>query len=243
MCFCRSLSVGTKTGYRLFSVTAVDKLDCIHEGGIKELFTNTHLTIIHIHGWPSLPETVVRFTLFRLVCSCMQAADGALSSLFVCIKSDIRSRFQPRKPKHEAKHTPSKEKLLFSLSWNVPASRAYNETSHCFSKLIQLENPLPVFPVESPDVYIVERLFSSSLVVVVSLSMPRRMNVYHFKKGTEICNYSYSNNILSVRLNRQVRAGHLSISKSVVPAYSYLLFLFCPCEAISGVFGGVCLHP
>uniref|UniRef100_A0A3Q3Q7F5 WD repeat domain, phosphoinositide interacting 1 n=1 Tax=Monopterus albus TaxID=43700 RepID=A0A3Q3Q7F5_MONAL len=90
VCFyCSSLSVGTKTGYRLFSVTAVDKLDCIHEG------------------------------------------------------------------------------------------------------------------VECPDVYIVERLFSSSLVVVVSLSMPQRMNVYHFKKGTEICNYSYSNNILSVRLNRQ----------------------------------------
>ncbi|KAK6301689.1 WD repeat domain phosphoinositide-interacting protein 1 [Coregonus clupeaformis] len=84
-----SLSVGTKSGYRLFSVTSVDKMDCIHEGA------------------------------------------------------------------------------------------------------------------ECPDVYIVERLFSSSLVVVVSLSMPRRMNVYHFKRGTEICNYSYSNNILSVRLNRQ----------------------------------------
>ncbi|XP_051987261.1 WD repeat domain phosphoinositide-interacting protein 1-like isoform X1 [Xyrauchen texanus] len=56
---------------------------------------------------------------------------------------------------------------------------------------------------ETPDVFIVERLFSSSLVVVVSQSMPRRMNVYHFKKGTEICNYSYSNNILAVRLNRQ----------------------------------------
>uniref|UniRef100_A0A4W5KJG2 WD repeat domain, phosphoinositide interacting 1 n=1 Tax=Hucho hucho TaxID=62062 RepID=A0A4W5KJG2_9TELE len=88
--FClRSLSVGTKSGYSLFSVTSVDKMDCIHEGA------------------------------------------------------------------------------------------------------------------ECPDVYIVERLFSSSLVVVVSLSMPRRMNVYHFKRGTEICNYSYSNNILSVRLNRQ----------------------------------------
>uniref|UniRef100_A0A672SS21 WD repeat domain phosphoinositide-interacting protein 1-like n=1 Tax=Sinocyclocheilus grahami TaxID=75366 RepID=A0A672SS21_SINGR len=84
-----SLAVGTKTGYRLFSVTSVDKLDCIHES------------------------------------------------------------------------------------------------------------------TETPDVYIVERLFSSSLVVVVSQSMPRRMNVYHFKKGTEICNYSYSNNILAVRLNRQ----------------------------------------
>ncbi|XP_017314315.1 WD repeat domain phosphoinositide-interacting protein 1 isoform X2 [Ictalurus punctatus] len=56
---------------------------------------------------------------------------------------------------------------------------------------------------ENPDVYIVERLFSSSLVVVVSHSIPRRMNVYHFKKGTEICNYSYSNSILAVRLNRQ----------------------------------------
>uniref|UniRef100_A0A8C7VXM6 WD repeat domain, phosphoinositide interacting 1 n=1 Tax=Oncorhynchus mykiss TaxID=8022 RepID=A0A8C7VXM6_ONCMY len=88
VCF-RSLSVGTKSGYRLFSVTSVDKMDCIHEGA------------------------------------------------------------------------------------------------------------------ECPDVYIVERLFSSSLVAVVSLSMPRRMNVYHFKRGTEICNYSYSNNILSVRLNRQ----------------------------------------
>ncbi|XP_025052040.1 WD repeat domain phosphoinositide-interacting protein 1 isoform X1 [Alligator sinensis] len=29
------------------------------------------------------------------------------------------------------------------------------------------------------------------------------MNVYHFKKGTEICNYSYSSSILSIRLNRQ----------------------------------------
>ena len=55
--------------------------------------------------------------------------------------------------------------------------------------------------------YIVERLFSSSLVVVVSHAKPRQMNVYHFKKGTEICNYSYSGNILSIRLNRQVRGG------------------------------------
>ncbi|XP_030317973.1 WD repeat domain phosphoinositide-interacting protein 1-like [Calypte anna] len=56
---------------------------------------------------------------------------------------------------------------------------------------------------EIPDVYIVERLFSSSLVVVVSHAKPQQMNVYHFKKGTEICNYSYSSNILSIRLNRQ----------------------------------------
>lgn len=55
---------------------------------------------------------------------------------------------------------------------------------------------------ETEDVCIVERLFSSSLVAIVSLSAPRKLKVCHFKKGTEICNYSYPNTILAVRLNR-----------------------------------------
>lgn len=38
-----SLAVGTKEGYRLFSVTAVDKLECIHESGKK------NERLIHIH--------------------------------------------------------------------------------------------------------------------------------------------------------------------------------------------------
>merc|ERR1719195_2191582 len=52
------------------------------------------------------------------------------------------------------------------------------------------------------DVTIVERLFSSSLLALVSQSSPRRLRVCHFKKGTEICQYSYSNTILAVMLNR-----------------------------------------
>jgi autophagy-related protein 18 len=51
-------------------------------------------------------------------------------------------------------------------------------------------------------VQVVERLFSSSLVSVVSLQSPRKLRVCHFKKGNEICNYSYANSILAVRLNR-----------------------------------------
>lgn len=87
------------------------------------------------------------------------------------------------------------------------------------------------FPVECPDVYIVERLFSSSLVVVVSLSMPRRMNVYHFKKGTEICNYSYSNNILSVRLNRQVKTRATALH---TPLSSwFVLIITCSCARVA----------
>lgn len=52
------------------------------------------------------------------------------------------------------------------------------------------------------DTCLVDRLFSSSLVAIVTISNPRKLIVCHFKKGTEICNYSYSNTILAVKLNR-----------------------------------------
>ncbi|CAG2160445.1 unnamed protein product [Oppiella nova] len=55
----------------------------------------------------------------------------------------------------------------------------------------------------SEDIRIVERLFSSSLLAIVSLSSPRKLKVCHFKKKTEICNNSYANTILAVKLNRQ----------------------------------------
>lgn len=40
MCVCcRSLALGTKTNYKLFSLTMVEKLDCIHESGQYEALT------------------------------------------------------------------------------------------------------------------------------------------------------------------------------------------------------------
>ncbi|GFO10392.1 WD repeat domain phosphoinositide-interacting protein 2, partial [Plakobranchus ocellatus] len=53
-----------------------------------------------------------------------------------------------------------------------------------------------------PNIHLVERLFASSLVALVSSDHPRKLDVCHFKKGSEICNYSYSNAILAVKLNR-----------------------------------------
>ncbi|BFZ17841.1 hypothetical protein BsWGS_20881 [Bradybaena similaris] len=55
---------------------------------------------------------------------------------------------------------------------------------------------------ERPNIHLVERLFASSLVALVSIDHPRKLDVCHFKKGSEICNYSYSNAILAVKLNR-----------------------------------------
>lgn len=71
-------------------------------------------------------------------------------------------------------------------------------------RVITVFLPCATLSVDTEDVCIVERLFSSSLVAIVSLKAPRKLKVCHFKKGTEICNYSYSNTILAVKLNRQV---------------------------------------
>ena len=57
---------------------------------------------------------------------------------------------------------------------------------------------------DDPDIYIAERLFSSSLVATVSNANPRTLQVCHFKKGTEICRYSYNDRIRAVRMNRSV---------------------------------------
>lgn len=60
----------------------------------------------------------------------------------------------------------------------------------------------PIYSNATDDVYIAGRLFSSSLVAIVTHSAPRKLKVCHFKKGTEICNYSYTSKILAVKMNR-----------------------------------------
>lgn len=67
-----------------------------------------------------------------------------------------------------------------------------------------VDNLEQIYSNANGDSRIVERLFSSSLVAMVSLAAPRKLKVCHFKKGSEICHYSYSNTILAVKLNRYV---------------------------------------
>uniref|UniRef100_A0A0M3HRS6 WD repeat domain phosphoinositide-interacting protein 2 n=1 Tax=Ascaris lumbricoides TaxID=6252 RepID=A0A0M3HRS6_ASCLU len=51
------------------------------------------------------------------------------------------------------------------------------------------------------DVVIAEHLYSSALVLIVSRQSPRKLRVHNFEKGKEMGIYSYSNNILAVKLN------------------------------------------
>ncbi|CAB3373339.1 Hypothetical predicted protein [Cloeon dipterum] len=78
-----------------------------------------------------------------------------------------------------------------------------SKTGYKLFTLSAVDNLVKIYENESEDICLVERLFNSSLVAVVSLSSPRKLKVCHFKKGTEICNYSYSNTILAIKLNRK----------------------------------------
>ena len=73
-------------------------------------------------------------------------------------------------------------------------------------RILQIENQIELHEIYSSailkDSSIAERLYNSSLLVVVRKKHPRTLKVYHFRKNTEICAYSYSANILSVKVNR-----------------------------------------
>ncbi|EFP00189.1 hypothetical protein GCK72_018893 [Caenorhabditis remanei] len=49
---------------------------------------------------------------------------------------------------------------------------------------------------------IIERLFSSALMVVISQKDPRVLHVYHFTSKNIICDHRFNKSILTVRLNR-----------------------------------------
>jgi len=55
---------------------------------------------------------------------------------------------------------------------------------------------------KNKEIVIAERLFRSSLVGVVSRDSPRTLCVTHFKKGSEICRFPYSEKIQAVKMNR-----------------------------------------
>lgn len=52
--------------------------------------------------------------------------------------------------------------------------------------------------------FIVERLYVSSLITIVSMKTTRKLQVYHSIKENEICCHTYPSSILTVKMNRKV---------------------------------------
>ncbi|XP_055849695.1 WD repeat domain phosphoinositide-interacting protein 1 isoform X2 [Episyrphus balteatus] len=59
-----------------------------------------------------------------------------------------------------------------------------------------------IYSKENENIRIVERLFNSSLMVLVTENKPNCLKMLHFKKKLEICNCVYPSTILCVRMNK-----------------------------------------
>ncbi|XP_041780517.1 WD repeat domain phosphoinositide-interacting protein 2-like isoform X4 [Anopheles merus] len=92
----------------------------------------------------------------------------------------------------------------FSISFNqdYTSLSVVSRTGYRLFSLTSVDRVDEIFCSHDEDTKIAERLFSSSLVAVVTASEPNKLKVCHFKKGAEICNYGYPSEILSVKLNR-----------------------------------------
>ncbi|XP_070186351.1 WD repeat domain phosphoinositide-interacting protein 2-like isoform X2 [Littorina saxatilis] len=94
--------------------------------------------------------------------------------------------------------------LLFAnFNQDNTSLAAGSKSGYRLFSLSSVEKLEPIYENAQEEAYIVERLFASSLVAIVNQQHPRKLKVCHFKKGTEICNYSYSGSILGCKLNRQ----------------------------------------
>ncbi|XP_075558198.1 autophagy-related 18a isoform X1 [Dermacentor variabilis] len=76
------------------------------------------------------------------------------------------------------------------------------QSGYKFFSLANVDKLEQIYENDEEGMALVERLFLSSLVSLVSAGSLRKLKMCHFKKESEICNYSYSNSILAVRLNR-----------------------------------------
>ena len=74
----------------------------------------------------------------------------------------------------------------------------------CMYFLDTIDDVKPLYDNKGNDkeICLLVKYFSSSLVVFSTLKSPTKLKVCNFKKGIDICNYSYSNSILALKLNR-----------------------------------------
>lgn len=211
----RSLAVGTKSGYKFFSLSSVDKLEQIYECSKYPLCSvRLHDVFILSRVQRSLRAACSTLTVSELYSErkTMSMVSiihelGRCSIHSLNVHKSFAGVFRKKETLTQIKAAPACDSFspLHSLNCFKLLQLITDERCHWMSVVMWWFVCVCLSAADTEDVCIVERLFSSSLVAIVSLKAPRKLKVCHFKKGTEICNYSYSNTILAVKLNRQVR--------------------------------------
>ncbi|KAM7354941.1 autophagy-related 18a isoform 3-T3 [Cochliomyia hominivorax] len=94
--------------------------------------------------------------------------------------------------------------VFVNFNQNITSLAVGTKSGYSLYSLGSVDNTLDkIYTCPTEEIFLIERLFESSLVAIVAQRAPRKLKVCHFKKQSEICNYSYSNSILAVKLNRE----------------------------------------
>ncbi|XP_055377340.1 WD repeat domain phosphoinositide-interacting protein 1 [Condylostylus longicornis] len=89
------------------------------------------------------------------------------------------------------------------MSTLISSISVVGKTGYRLFSLPTVDKLEEIYAKENEETKIVERLFGSSLVVIVTTAKPNSLKMLHFKKKLDICNCVYPSDILSVRMNRQ----------------------------------------
>jgi hypothetical protein len=87
-----------------------------------------------------------------------------------------------------------------------------------------------VICVENPnckEIRVISQLNNRSLVAVVTIERPRCLQIYHCRKGVEICSYNYQNTILGIKISSDV-------------SVHYTLHLLFPASSVNVMLRNVC---
>lgn len=90
----------------------------------------------------------------------------------------------------------------FYTLYNFSSISVLNKTGFRLFSINSSDKVDEIFTKDNESIRIVERLFNSSLVVLVTVQKPNCLKMLHFKKKQDICNCVYPSEILCVRMNR-----------------------------------------
>jgi autophagy-related protein 18 len=131
-----------------------------------------------------------------------QFGDNVLTQGLVTLMNGVTNNISNNKELAKDTMDDNNELVFTSFNQDTTSLAVGTTSGYKLYSLTTTDTLDPIYTNATEDVYIAERLFSSSLVAIVTQSAPRKLKVCHFKKGTEICNYSYTSKILAVKMNR-----------------------------------------
>ncbi|KAI1714866.1 WD repeat domain phosphoinositide-interacting protein 2 [Ditylenchus destructor] len=133
-----------------------------------------------------------------------QTATNAFSGLTSRGMQYLTEMITPNNRQDDSSAMEKKEIYCVSFNQDCSCLAVGHEDGYTFYSLRSIDRLEKINEGKVPErVCVVERLYLSSLITIVSIKSTRKLQVYHSIKENEICCHTYASAILAVRMNRK----------------------------------------